>query len=453
MKETRSNLPVVCSFLLACTFAVTNFADVPFKLTVLEEGQGFAQGVYAIGDIDLDGKNDIVAGEGSPRLVWYPYPINRGKKHTIASSVSSVGYEIHLADMDADGDLDVLSSTAGVTWWENPKKPNGNPASGTWQKHSFGSFSDGSHDFKIGDINNDGRMDMVERSKARAWHMYLQKTDGTFQTFTVNAANDVEGTALGDIDKDGDLDISDGWAWFECPGNPASGTWTRHNLGTMHPQTRVAIADLNGDKNPDIVSAPAEFGGNETVWYEAPANPRTGTWKKHVLLARNDPNFHTLQVGDIDLDGNNDILVATTNWGQHPANWRRLVFIWYNTSGDFSTWKEQKWRSERGIWQAVLGDVGSDGDLDIVGADFTGGNRGEFWESQLNPPPVAAKPLLSQKEYRVQAKSVTALLMKNLGMSPAAYVVLRPENTAGPARLFTLRGRRVGAQAARSEIP
>jgi hypothetical protein len=361
-------------------------AEVEFEMTVLETDLGYAHGCYTVADIDGDSLNEIVASGNSPRLWWGKYPDL--EKFPIAAS-ADVGFEVHVGDMDNDGDIDVITSGAGISWWENPLIPDGNPAGGEWQVHTFGSLNTGtnggSHDFKVGDINNDGLLDMVERDKERPWHFYLQQPGGDFETFSVDAANNTEGTALGDLDNDGDLDITDGLAWFECPEDPANDAWTRHDLGTGHDNTRVVIADMTGNGNLDIVRAPAEFGGNDLVWFEAPSDPRNGTWNKHVIYERSDPNFHTLQVGDIDLDGNNDILAGVTNWSSHPADWRRQVFIFYNINGDGSQWEQQNWVSEMGVWQGVLGDVGSDGDLDLLTADFNTGSQFEFWENKLDP--------------------------------------------------------------------
>ncbi|MBD3243201.1 MAG: hypothetical protein GF331_21610 [Chitinivibrionales bacterium] len=397
------------AMLLAAASAIA--ADVPFELTVLDADVSYACGVYAVGDIDKDGHNDIVAGADNPRLSWRRFP--GFTTHTIAAT-AAVGFEVHLADVDNDDDLDVLTSGAGITWFENPL-PDGNPAADTWTAHTFGSHgtssSDGSHDFKVGDVNDDSLVDAVERDKERAWHFYLQKAEGGWDTFTVDAVNNTEGTALGDLDGDGDLDITDGLAWFECPADPANETWTRHDLGPNHNQTRVAIGDLNGDQRPDILVGPAEFGGTLTCWYEAPPDPRSGTWEIDTLIVFDDPNFHTLRIGDIDRDGANDIVLGVTGWEGNQSwepGWRRHVSVFYNAHKDGSAWEEQRWHAERGVWQGVLGDVGSDGDLDLLTCDFRAGGQGELWENKLETVPVASpslsRPVLCRAALRCPAR-------------------------------------------------
>jgi hypothetical protein len=362
--------------------------DIPFELTVLEKSLSFAAGCYDVGDIDGDKKNDIIASGNSPRLWWAKHsdPMTR---YTISDNVK-IGFEIHAFDVDKDGDLDVMTSGDGLTWLEHPG-PGGNPASAAWKKHDIqggGTGSNGgSHDFKIGDINADGKIDAVERNKSSTLIVYIQKSLDSWDRINIELPNTGEGTWLGDIDNDGDLDVTDGWIWLECPGQPSKGTcnplgsWSKHTVGNAgHKLTRVVIADLNDDKRKDIVCAPAEYGGNKTVWFEAPQDPKNGTWKEHLLISHSDPNFHTVQVGDIDVNGTPDIVLGTTAY--HSTPWGRQMLILYNVNGDGSKWEEQKWESPKGVWQGVVGDVASDGDLDILTANYSGG-QGEFWENKL----------------------------------------------------------------------
>ena len=383
-------LRAVVTTLLALGATAPAADRVDFELTVLEKDLCFACGVYAVGDIDRDGKDDIVAGGKNPRLWWARYP-DIDVKLPIAES-AALGLEIHLADVDRDGDLDVLSSGGGITWWENPLKPDGNPATDGWTTHEFGSHgtgsNGGSHDFSVGDIDGDGKVDAVERNKERPWTFYLQSTPTSFDIFTLDAATKTEGTALADLDNDGDLDITDGVAWFECPEDPANGTWRRHDLGPNHHMTRVAVGDLSGDQHPDIVVAPAEFGGSRTLWWEAPVDPRTGVWTEHVLFTHEDPNFHTLRIGDLDLDGNNDIVLGTTAY--HDPPWGKRIIVFYNTNGDGSDMTEQQWESPRGAWQGVVGDVGGDGDLEILTANYENGQF-ELWENMRDPAGTGAR--------------------------------------------------------------
>ena len=79
-----------------------------------------------------------------------------------------------------------------------------------------------------------------------------------------------------------------------------------------------------------------------------------------------------MQIGDIDQDGHWDVLAAkfkrhTSKPGGRDTNQPPYpVGIFYNKAGNGSAWEQQD-LSEEGIYAGVLRDVGSDGDLDIVG--------------------------------------------------------------------------------------
>jgi hypothetical protein len=372
-------------------------ADVTFDLHIIDDNTCYGCN-YAIGDIDRDGKNDIVGTTNGQAMYWLKYP-DLENRIPIHGSGTEFGFEFYLADVDVDGDSDVITSGGGLTWLENP-----GDGQGTWNVHEFGSYGNqggeynwGSHDFRCGDINADGKVDAIERMQGSGeWMIYIQQTPGSWTTKTLGAHVSGEGTCLGDVDGDGDLDVSDGWAWYECPGSPSggncdpTGNWAEHEVGNpSHNLTRVRMADINEDGHLDIISSPSEYGGQELDYFEAPADPKNGSWIKHTLVSYGDPNFHTLQIGDIDRDGHLDIFVGSTH-GQCSVP--KLLWIFYNVNGDGSDWSvQQKWNAQDGAWQGTLGDVGSDGDLDIVTADYESNTKGEYYENKLDPVRISGR--------------------------------------------------------------
>jgi hypothetical protein len=399
---------------------------VTFDLHIIDNSTCYGCN-YAIGDIDGDGKNDIVGTTGGQSMYWLKYP-DLENKIPIHGSGSKFGFEFYLADVDNDEDLDVFTCGGGLTWYENP-----GDGQGTWNVHEFGSYGNqggeynwGSHDFRCGDINADGKVDAIERMQgSKEWMIYIQQGDpNNWQTKTIGAHVSGEGTCLGDVDGDGDLDISDGWSWYECPGSPDGGdcdpmgSWAEHTLGNpTHNLTRVQMADINEDGHMDIVTSPSEFGGQELDYFEAPADPKNGSWTKYTLVSYGDPNFHTLQIGDIDRDGHLDIFVGSTH-GQCSVP--KLLWIFYNVNGDGSDWSvQQKWNAQDGAWQATLGDWGSDNDLDFVTADYANGSKGEFYENKLDPVDVIgrAKPVPRMVDRPVLIRDGRGLTMLQVNLA------------------------------------
>jgi hypothetical protein len=95
----------------------------------------------AIGDIDLDGKVDLVAGTssastGQSGIWWLRYTKSSSdtewESHDVSGNEGTNFGRIELSDVDADGDLDIVTcervDNLGVVWYENPTK---NHSSGT----------------------------------------------------------------------------------------------------------------------------------------------------------------------------------------------------------------------------------------------------------------------------------------------------------------------------------
>ena len=102
-----------------------NMLEIP-----MPAGCGTGKGV-AIGDMDLDGRHDIVftcegATAGRSGVRWLS--AGSWKDHEISGPVGTKFDRIELLDLDADGDLDVLTceetENLGVIWYENPTRHN-----------------------------------------------------------------------------------------------------------------------------------------------------------------------------------------------------------------------------------------------------------------------------------------------------------------------------------------
>jgi hypothetical protein len=430
-------------------------AEVPFDLTVLHQN---TSGVFAVGDIDGDGRRDIVSTNATAPLVWYQYP--GLTEHTVSQSAGKSGGDIHAVDIDLDGDLDILypdDAAKKVTWFENPGRTAVLGAS-SWTSHDAAAWSGGgwAHDFKIGDFNDDGKVDavMCRNEDGTPWHLFIQNSPSSWTTLDIEgpANNGKEGTWVDDIDDDGRDDITDGVKWVKAPADPANaGAWTSYQIGGFAcGNRRACVADLNGDGHKDIVVAVAEYQACNFKWFEGPADPASVPWTEHVIISEAaDWNFHTLRVGDIDLDGSPDIVVGTTHG---PNTYPKLMKLLFNADGSGDNWYDTTWVTQYGVWQGVLGDVGSDGDLDILTADY-GTAQLELWVNGLkdgttgigtqrprargvdehrSSHPVSVYDLRGRLLLRTEA-AATSLWMRG-ALSCGAYI-LREGNARLAARL------------------
>lgn len=117
---------------------------------------------------------------------------------------------------------------------------------------------------------------------------------------------DVDGDGRNDIvigGKQGDLNVF----WYQNP------SWTRHTLANVPSlEAGGVVLDINRDGRPDFVAG-REGRGKELYWFENPPDP-TGLWKVHLITDRFE-RYHDQTAGDIDGDGQPEILISSQNVG------------------------------------------------------------------------------------------------------------------------------------------
>ena len=327
----------------------------------------------ALADIDGDGFLDVVLGGAT--LAWYRYP--EWTPFTLATATNEFTTDMQAGDVDGDGNMDLVVADAGqVLWARNPGGLTAPTVAANWTFNPIGNFGGYVHDIEVGDVDNNGRLDVVTRKdKTVVW---LQTAANTWtQAELPNALPAGEGVGLGDLDGDQDLDLVLNGYWMECP--PVAtmvGAWVKHSVDAAQPvQVGARVADINMDSRPDIIFAPSESAG-ALAWFEAPADLLNGTWVRHSIDA-NVEYVHTFQVMDMDGDGHLDIATAEMHIGQDPD---RVGVHWNLGAGSAWTFQEI---STQGSHNIRVGDIGNDGDLDIVGANYIGSPQAglKLWEN------------------------------------------------------------------------
>lgn len=323
-----------------------------------------------VGDINADGAQDVVIGAQNAKgasLVWYQYPT--WEKHAVASGEFTTDGQ--LADVDGDGDLDIVigalpDGKGELVWFEN-RSANGR---GSWPRHEIG--AGGAHDVAVGDINGDGKPDVVTSDKKKVV-LWMQVTPHRFERRVI-LERPGEGIALADMDGDGDRDVVFGGSWLENPGHGnVAGPWRLHPVAPeWHRDTRVVVADMNADGRPDVVLSVSE-GEGSLSWFESPADPRSGVWVEHPIETGTLEGAHSLQVADLDGDGRLDVVTAE----MHTSGKKR-VLAYFNKGNTFS----RAILSRKGSHNMRIADVDGDGDYDIVGKNYAGAGRVvELWEN------------------------------------------------------------------------
>lgn len=320
-----------------------------------------------LADLDGDGDLDMLASEQNQALVFTRF--NDGAGHfsgTQFASVSELINSIAVGDLDGDGDIDLLAANAGGT--VNIRFNNGRGVFSGLQNVAVGRRP---NKVVVGDLDGDGDLDLLTvNSDSDDISVRFNDGNGVFSgTSDIRTLNrEPLGIAVGDVDGDGDLDLvtaavgSGGEVGVLL--NDGSGIFRYHSNTSLSSAATptgtdpasILLADIDGDGDLDFLTANSRVG---TV----SVGLNTGQLVPISSLFARGPDIvvgygpYRLAVGDLDSDGDLD-LIATHNWTNE------LSYCYNNGNGVFSP---DDVGSRRDCSPDVaLGDVDNDGDLDLV---------------------------------------------------------------------------------------
>ncbi len=331
---------------------VTGTAEFgPPRIIALREtaGHAISPTSVAAADVDNDGDLDVLSIERYGRLAWYENQDGLGRfgpRRTIGFlEPSPYGAPPALAaDLDSDGDADVLINDR---WFENID------GLGTFRQIQL--LNVDAYRTIPADLDNDGDLDLVsaENDQSLAWY---ENTDG-FANFgsvrPIHDGIDAEYVAAADLDDDGDLDLVTRQrlfgplVWFE-------NTDTRGTFGP--PQTisddvekwtsRIFTGDVDGDQDLDVLI------GN--AWYEN-TNGQADFGPPSVI-GRLATDFKS--TADLDQDGDLDLIFGSSHY-----------VVWQPNLDGLGAFGDEQIIGE-GFTELVQAlDIDGDGDLDIVSAE------------------------------------------------------------------------------------
>ena len=321
------------------------------------------------GDLDGDGDQDlaVVCSQGDT-VAWFENLDGAGSFSPIHIVSDNAGFPfgLLLADLDGDGDLDmVVGADLGLAlgWYENVD------GEGTFTSlpHVI-SFADGAGVSAIaaGDLDGDGDLDIAAGpGDGVGWFA----NDGTGLAFgpqqilTLTASEDTSGVALADVDGDGDLDVvgtaydDDLVAWYE--NNPISTPSFSSPIifeGAAAGALKVIPGDVDNDGDLDLVVG--LYYGSEVVWYENIDG--AGTYENPTTITRAVPAVRGLVVQDFNGDGHVD--VAASSYADKV--------VWHANLDGAGGFGPENLIAEAPVVDSTQslasGDMDADGDIDLI---------------------------------------------------------------------------------------
>jgi hypothetical protein len=259
--------------------------------------QGKQMWMFAL-PMDIDGKNgiDLVVGSkgGNATIGWLQSPDDpRSTTARQFHPLYQAGWimSIVAADMDGDGDLDVVATDRkgqrrGVLWLENPGP--GAAADGMpWNEHRIGTGDREVMFLTLCDLDNDRRRDVVCAVRGRGITLYRSTSDANdpWQIHEIQMPQNCgtgKGVAVCDVDDDGRKDVifscenasggKSGVRWLSYDQSPFESVWQDHEISGPEGVKfdRIELQDLDADGDMDVITC-EERDNLGVIWYENPS--------------------------------------------------------------------------------------------------------------------------------------------------------------------------------------
>ena len=336
-----------------------------------------AESVFAT-DVDGDGDTDVLsASSHDDKIAWYENLDGVGSfgPQRIISTAVLGAASVFAADVDGDGDTDVLSASfydGRIAWHENL-----DGAGSFGLQRVISTAADGAESVFAADVDGDGDTDVLSASAGDDKIAWYENLDGAgsfgLQRVISTAADDAESVFAADVDGDGDTDVLSGaWgkiAWYENLDGAGSFGPQRIISTEVYPAPSVFAADVDGDGDTDVLSASA--GDDKIAWYENLDG--AGSFGPQRIISTKADYAISVFAADVDGDGDTDVLSASAGDDE---------IAWYENLDGARSFGPQRIISTEADYAASVfaADVDGDGDTDVLSAS-AGDDKIAWYES------------------------------------------------------------------------
>lgn len=381
--------------------------------------QFFGEGATSA-DLNRDGHVDIISGP-----YWYAGPDFTSRNEYYAAKPFAIdGYSDNFFaftfDINGDQWLDILIigfPGKEAYWYENPRGESGH-----WNRHlAFNSVDNESPTFT--DLTGDSRPELVFHTAGRLGYAEIPidnpKAKWQFQPISPDRGYDQfnHGLGTGDINGDGKADLIEKAGWWEQPDSLTGANWEFHEVPfSADGGAQMLVGDLDGDGDNDVVTSKSAHAYG-LAWFENVFQDGECHFVEHPIMGEhpheNDygvvfSQLHALALADMDGDGIQDIVTGKRFWahqGRDPGGHDPAVSYWFKTSRESSgqiRFIPYLIDNNSGVGtQVIVDDINGDQWPDVV----VGNKKGTFallhhvkevdeneWDEQQPPPHVAESP-------------------------------------------------------------
>ena len=321
------------------------------------------------GDLNGDGALDLLAGR---HVYLSPGGDLTGDWEKIDLGLNADG--LLLTDVDGDDRADVIAQALPDVYWIEADGPEAR----SWTARKVATVPATSHvnsqGFTLADVVAGGRPEVLIAGDGDVYALPIPDDPeaGDWPRLRIAANTSDEGIGAGDLDGDGDVDVAAGrrpegeeepleLLWWENPGT-ATADWTSHPVGqTPHPIDRVAVSDLDGDGQAEIIMTEERYPGPDPdanlFVFSRTSEGGDAEWERRSVLTTY--SLNNLDVADFDGDGDADLVTS-----EHKGPELRLLLLENDGAGTFTEHALDRGKESHLGTQAA--DLDGDGDLDLV---------------------------------------------------------------------------------------
>ncbi len=329
----------------------------PIQNIIVNETFNGACSVHAA-DMDNDGDIDVLgAAFNDGEISWWEND-GTGSFGSIVSIDTFTGVSlISAAYINIDSSIDVIAAGGNeISYWIN----DGTPADGGWTKNTITNSFTNVSSIIASDLDDDGDMDIVgaaEGAPLSWWRNEAGTISAVRNTIKTGFHNSVYAAK---INGDNYPDVITSWdntvSLVINDGTPYDGGWTVYQVDTNFENVKSVIAaDLDGDGDNDIIGI-ASGSTDEIAWWKN--TDGNGTFGPRIIIDTQFDDPVSLYAADLDNDNDTDLVVAGGN-----------MVVWFenNGTGSFGAGNlvDSAFKGANSIFTA---DFDGDGFKDILGA-------------------------------------------------------------------------------------